>query len=896
LRFGFSQVLTFRLWIRRVYLVSRSASEEWSMSDEQKKLHPVEQKKDAGDHQKPVTSQKTANEAVSDDPQAKMHAENFSSLSHDTKALGKHVIADNPLILHDSKTNETLYDASKRHGKVLEQVAPGGKSGAKQHGADAKAGEKTHVGESTHSGEKTHVDEKSHAGSEKHMSAGQRIVEFELARQAEKIQKAANAGDASSVAHKIPVLDSRPGGAERQPLREAGRGASRGGGGQDQGRAHSEAGQEHGRSGAGQEQVRAANRNDGARDVGREVHRSDSVRDTARGDKPGVIAQEFSVWIPDYKTLASPAILPKLVEVHMTPADNIEIDRHYRETLHGRDESTLSDFDRQKLKNLAICDVAIDRYQQALTRSELHDTKNMPDQVRGFMLAGCALEDGAALGATKAVLHKVIEGGAIGDLASGTAMGMAFGKVVGTLAASINPVTRGIALALRTGGVALAIKEIGELGTKGVDGLMKSVPSLQELCNHPSEKSFAHAKESVEDHLGDPLADATLVGLGFAAAHGMEKALPGGAKGGGKSHAGEHHEAPGRQGHGEEHAGRSSSGRDGSHNDGARRDGHAEPTSRDRVSRERDSHREKSVEAQKHKDVSQEVPKVSHSEYSCTDSAEGVIRTLKCGEHEQHLIRRRDWYCSMPRVGENVTHSPIKVHVLTDSPADLAKVQNALIPELLGDKVLIEKVGQWKGQDPMVGVGGEAHPNSVQPTGVGQGAKGFTIYSATAEDALIVQRRIDAILHEKGLSLKEEFKTGNTEECPGLSKRVSICRDTFEQGLDDRGLKGPLVDEPVARDVHQRYGLKPGQRLSPENIRDLETHTGIMPGGITYSTDGRLMVRSKGGQADYHSGYYAVESGVDTSMGKRVERPALYALYRACGFDPCDPAVIWKKK
>ncbi len=790
------------------------------MSNDHEKSQPTERQRDAGDSTKPTTSHKTATESISNEKQAKRHSENFESLSQDTKALGKHTIADQPLVLHDSTTGETLYDASKRHAKVLDKVS------ADTEKTVPKKNEPEHP----------------------HLKAGERLLQMEQALRDDKARTNGNANDHSSVSHRIPAPESRPSYTTKQVVQ----------------RSETTDGAKtlSGKSQGGDHHYERA----------REKTSIKQVSDTTGGEHSRPIKQEFSAWIPDYKTVGMAGTIPKFVEVHMSPNDNTEIEKHYRKSLDGKDESKLSEFDRTKFKNLAICDVAINKYQAALTKSELRDTEHVPDQLRGLMLAGAALQDGAALGATKAVFHKVIEGGAIGDLASGTAMGLAFGKVVATLAASVNPWTRLAAGALRTGGVAVAIAEVGKIGTDGWNGLMKSVPALEEVSKHPNEKTFAAAKESIEENLGDPLADAALVGLGFAAAHGIEKATSGGGKGGGRAHEGESRSAaePG---------------------DRAGKNQHAEPTSK------REQHAdEEQFEELKHKDKPHESPKIAHREYSCENKTEEYVRILKSGEHEERMIVMSSWCSSMPKKGDTSCYSPIKVHVLTDSPADLANIQNALIPELLRDSVLLNRVGQWKGMDPQFGLLGTGHPKSVFPTGEGQGAKGFTIYAQTAEDAMIIQKRVDTILCEKGLDLKKEFPTGNCEECPGKSKRVSICRDTFEEGRDLNGHYGPVLDEAVSKIINSRYGLKPNDRLSDAHLRDLEKRTGIASGALTYSFDGKLMIKGAGGSKGYHHGYYALESGVDTTFGKLVERPALYAVYRACGIDPCDTNVIWKSK
>lgn len=723
------------------------------MSNEQEKRQAIDHKRDASDSQKSVTSQKTADEAVSAETQAKRHSENFESLSHDTKALGQYAKAEQPLVLHDSTTGELIYDASKRRA-TAERKSAGDRIVEMERGLLAHKQVTT--------------------SPERPLSAGEQIIRMQRAQLSEKL-----------------VTDDRT-----------------------------------------------------------------SLQDTARGDRYEPVKQEINLWIPDYKSAASPSLLPKLVEVRITPEDNQRIDELFRKSLENegakRDESKISDFEKQNLKTLAFCDVALEKYQDALSRNTLRETRHMPEQVRGLMLAGAALEDGAAIGATRAVLHKVIEDGAFGELASGTAIGIAFGKVVGTLAMNVHPVTRYGARALQAGGLALAVKEIGQLGVDGYNGFMQALPSLQDCCSHPNEKNFARAKASVEGHLGNPLADSALLGLGFAAARGVEKVA---TRSGGKG---------------------VTRGRSGDNAEEARVHSH-----------------EESFERPKHKDV-QELPKVAHTEYSCETKFEDRYRILKSGDEKTMLRKSGEWFSSVKN-HESDTHSPIKVHVLVDSPLDLARVQKVLIPKLINDPELRAHVGQWKGQDPEYSLSGRGHPETQAPTGVGQGAKGFTIYSRNATDAWMVQKRIDHILHEAGLSLKSEIKTGNSESCPGLSKRTSICRDTFAQGQSAEGALGPCFDEAVAFRINQHYDLRAGERLSTSNLRDLEQRTGLKENLLTYSSTGHLMIKGQGGISGYHGGYYATESGISTAAGHLVERPAMYAVYRAFGVDPCDLNVVWKK-
>lgn len=227
---------------------------------------------------------------------------------------------------------------------------------------------------------------------------------------------------------------------------------------------------------------------------------------------------EMDVHVPNYKGAQFPP-----VKVHIGPEDAKEITKHYNELVKGQDVSKFTQADIQKYQALATADVFIDKYQKGLTQQELDFTNWMPDIIKGPILASQALNDGAALGAAKSVLHKIIAEGALGDLASGTAMGLAFGKVVAKLAANINPWVRGAAILCQAGGIGLLLHQIGDIGQRSLDGLNKAGPELQNLLTHPSKENLEKAKKIVEQQLGPPLADAGLVALGFAAASGAEK-------------------------------------------------------------------------------------------------------------------------------------------------------------------------------------------------------------------------------------------------------------------------------------------------------------------------------------------------------------------------------------
>jgi len=560
---------------------------------------------------------------------------------------------------------------------------------------------------------------------------------------------------------------------------------------------------------------------------------------TTDGDKQDYsLKQSFTAYLPDYKTIGLGPAAPRIMSIEFGPSDNAAIETHFKKNLKTRNPETLSDFDKQKLHNLAICDVLIDKYQQAMSKQELHDTQSLPKQVKGLFLAGQALEDGAALGATRAVLHKCIDEGALGDLASGTAIGMAFGQIVAKLASNAHPITRTAALVLQGGGLALAIKQFGDIGHEGVNGFLNSVPALQKLIENPTEQNFLHAKDDVEKELGPPLADAALTGLGMAAAHGIGKAA-----------------------------------------------------SKTKPSSQPES--EPKSDKVQHTEQTDRIKIHEYPDFSVEGDSNDIIRTLKFGDIQKKFAVFKGW-CHGDFTKEST--SPIKVHILTKSAQDLGRVQAAIIPEIYKDQVLKNHITGWKTIDPLYGTKNEGHPNAVAPTGLDQGAKGFTIYTENAESAVIVQKRLDEICHHKGLGLEAQLKTGNCETVGGLSKRVGLSRDTFEKVLDASRHPGSSIDGAVTNRIEKAFGIGPGKRLSPEQIHILEKQSGIEHGLLTYSDAGKLMLKSNKGMDYYNHGWYSPESGAVKTFGHLTERPALYALYHKYGFDPCDAAVLPVKK
>ncbi|MDZ4833779.1 MAG: hypothetical protein SGJ27_08360 [Candidatus Melainabacteria bacterium] len=136
----------------------------------------------------------------------------------------------------------------------------------------------------------------------------------------------------------------------------------------------------------------------------------------------------------------------------------------------------------------------------------------------------------------------------------------------------------------------------------------------------------------------------------------------------------------------------------------------------------------------------------------------------------------------------------------------------------------------------------------------------------------------------------------NDHEKSQPTERRRDAGDGTKPATSQKTATESISNEKQAKRHSENYGLAPNEKLPEVHLRDLEKRTGVANGALRYSTDGKLMLRGAGGHKDYHDGYYARESGVDTTFGKLVERPALYSIYKICGFDPCDVKVIWRNK
>ncbi len=235
-----------------------------------------------------------------------------------------------------------------------------------------------------------------------------------------------------------------------------------------------------------------------------------------------VFQNELRIPLPDINSFV-PGSIPRFVSIKLGPEDDREILKQFKQELERRDQRKLSDSDREKLHDIAVCDVVIRKYQDALTEREISIARSLPPEQRGGFLTKAAVLDGACLGGTKEVLHKVIAENEVENQMTGLGVGLLLGKTVGILATSSNLALRGIGVLLQTGGLALAAEEVSKIGEKYCNGFGKALPALFTLHENPSAKNLEIAKHLVENELGPPIADTALFAAGLAAGHAADR-------------------------------------------------------------------------------------------------------------------------------------------------------------------------------------------------------------------------------------------------------------------------------------------------------------------------------------------------------------------------------------
>lgn len=266
------------------------------------------------------------------------------------------------------------------------------------------------------------------------------------------------------------------------------------------------------------------------------------------------------------------------------------------------------------------------------------------------------------------------------------------------------------------------------------------------------------------------------------------------------------------------------------------------------------------------------------------------IRHYNVGDKSYPLFRPPStawYYGKYPEDGDIV--GSIKVHVTVNGPEDLARVQKALIPWLKDDPAASELTTGWKTFDPMHAFG-TGEPPSFVPGESGQNAKGFTLYTRNAEDAIKLQQQIDAELNKQGLGLKQPQDTGNVDIISGASNRVGIVRDYFPVTRDLSGNVGAKLDSQLTNQIEAEYAQ--GAKLTPSQLRAVEEHAGLRDGSLEYDKNGHLMLKlTKTGGGNHPGQVYVAESGASKAAGDLTDRPAIYALAHAFGWNPAVGAI-----
>lgn len=205
--------------------------------------------------------------------------------------------------------------------------------------------------------------------------------------------------------------------------------------------------------------------------------------------------------------------------------------------------------------------------------------------------------------------------------------------------------------------------------------------------------------------------------------------------------------------------------------------------------------------------------------------------------------------------GEVVRSSNVKVHVLALSSPELARLQAALIPELMkaaGPGGPLEgKVAVFKTHDPMICVeegwasrmpwNADRRENPISAGPRGQDAKGFTIYAPDIESAKAVQLYVDNFLKNNGMRLEGTVNTGTVGDGTLIkdgSNRVTLEQDHWKPAQSQAREMGVKLC-PTLNDAVTEYALRkaaswgyndpakifsnPATReLSPEVLRRLQ--------------------------------------------------------------------------
>jgi LysM repeat protein len=263
-------------------------------------------------------------------------------------------------------------------------------------------------------------------------------------------------------------------------------------------------------------------------------------------------------------------------------------------------------------------------------------------------------------------------------------------------------------------------------------------------------------------------------------------------------------------------------------------------------------------------------------------------REYQVGGKSYELRGRADdtWYYG--KLPNSLDVAPVKVHVTVNGPEDLGAVQKVLIPFLNDNPEASQLAKGWKTFDPNHAFGIGEPPRAI-PGPRGQSAKGFTIYTDSAADAVRLQAQLDEVLSSKGLGLSKPIDTGNVDVIEGASNRVGIVRDFYPVAEDAAGNIGARLDQGLEARISSQFGH--GGRLSPAELNRVEEAAGIAKGTLKYDTRGKLMLEVSEYDEPRFGRIYVTEGGANNIPGKMEDRPAMYALAKFFKWDLARNAV-----
>lgn len=290
------------------------------------------------------------------------------------------------------------------------------------------------------------------------------------------------------------------------------------------------------------------------------------------------------------------------------------------------------------------------------------------------------------------------------------------------------------------------------------------------------------------------------------------------------------------------------------------------------------------------KGIRDSMPTTVAGDVSVVGEQGWLYRQYKIGDQEINLMRRghQQWLYGTI---DGVTDSTVKVHVTVNGPEDLGAVQRVLLPELNNRESNLSKlVAEYKTHDPLWGIGKDGC--GAPPAGVGNDAKGFTIYPREGANPLEIQQEIDRVLAEAGVGLETPIPTGNVDTIAGASNRVGVCRESWPTGVAADGSQGAVIGEDIQLELEREFGRN-GAKLTEEQLRELERIMSLQEDILEYSADGQnLLLKSKnrgsGPKKGNRESFYLDES----SAGKGAQnnrpfsdRPAMYRIAERYGIN-----------